>query len=187
MELSYSNYKLKISRGNGILYKLRNFVSKQILRTLFYSFIQPYIDYGLLNWASAPKSYLDPIRNNLRKVIRTMSFKDKYDSTKELFEDFNILEFDENYIYRLGIFMYKLSNNQLPIGINNMFKKLSNQRYNVTSGYLLPSVRTNYGKRFITFKGISTWKNIPVEIKDKGTLGLFKKYYKKFLTEKQQN
>lgn len=173
----------KISKGNGILYKLRDFVSKQILRTLYYSFIQPYIDYGLLNWGSAPKSYLEIIRKNLNKTIRIMSFKGKYESTKELFENFKILDFDSNHKYKIGTFMYKLNNNLLPIKISNMFHKLNTGKENVTSGYLLPSVKTNFGKRFITFTGISNWKKIPKNIKEKGTLKLFSKYYKKHIME----
>ena len=83
--------------------------------------------------------------------------------------------------------MYKFNNNQLPTEISNMFTTLDNQKNKVTSGYLLPSVKTNYGKRFITFRGISSWKNIPSEIKERGTLSLFKKYYKIFLMKNQEN
>ena len=144
---------LKISKGNGILCSIRD-CPQRILRTLCYAFIQPYVDYGLLTWGCAPKTYLEPIRRNLRKAIRIISFKDNYECTKELFLDSKILEFDKNYMYKIGIFMYKLDNKLLTNNICSMFQRLNNEEENITSGFLLPSVKTNFGKRFIYFKGI---------------------------------
>ena len=53
MELSHKTSNLKISKGIGILTKLRRYLSKNVLRTLFYALVQPHIDYGLLVWGSA--------------------------------------------------------------------------------------------------------------------------------------
>ena len=58
---------LKISKGIGILTKLRRYLSKAILRRLFYAFIQPHIDYGLLVWGSAAPSKLKAIKKIYKK------------------------------------------------------------------------------------------------------------------------
>ena len=79
--------------------------------------------------------------------------------------------------------MYKLDNNVLPASISNMFKKLDNNKGIVTSGYLLPCIKTNFGKRYIIFKGISTWKAIPKIIKEKRTIKVFSKHYKQHIIE----
>ena len=68
---------LKISKGIGILAKLRNYLSKKILRTLFYAFVQPRLDYGLLVWANATPTNLKPIKKNLQKAIRKILFKNR--------------------------------------------------------------------------------------------------------------
>ena len=39
-----NHVNLKVSKGLAILYKLRNYVSEQILKMLYFSFIQPHID-----------------------------------------------------------------------------------------------------------------------------------------------
>ena len=44
---------LKLSKGIGLLAKIRHYVPSSILRSLYYSFINPYIDYNLLNWGMA--------------------------------------------------------------------------------------------------------------------------------------
>ena len=41
---------IKISKGIGVLYKLRHFVPETTLRTLFNSFIQSHAMYGIFNW-----------------------------------------------------------------------------------------------------------------------------------------
>ena len=53
---------LKISKGIGIVTKLRRYLSKGVLKTLFYTFVQPHIDYELLVWGSATPSNLKPIK-----------------------------------------------------------------------------------------------------------------------------
>ena len=42
---------------------------------LFFTFIQPHIDHGLLIWGGATASNLKPIPSKLKEAIRKMSFK----------------------------------------------------------------------------------------------------------------
>ena len=39
----------KLRKGIGILSKIRDLVPKNVLKSLYYSFIQPFVDYNLLN------------------------------------------------------------------------------------------------------------------------------------------
>ena len=67
MELYIKHANLKISKGIGILTKLRRYRSKGVLRTLFYVSVQSHIDYGLLVWGSATPSSLKPIKKIYKK------------------------------------------------------------------------------------------------------------------------
>ena len=84
---------LKISKGIGILTKLRRYLSKGVLRTLFYAFVQPHIDYGLLVWGSATPSNLKPIKKNLQKAVRKILFKNRNQPTEPLFHELKALRF----------------------------------------------------------------------------------------------
>ena len=66
---------LKISKGIGILTKLRRYLSKGVLRTLFYAFVQSHIVYGFLVWGSATPNNLKPIKKNSQKAVRKILFK----------------------------------------------------------------------------------------------------------------
>ena len=53
---------LKLSKG-----KLRHLLTKQMLRSLYFTFVQPHIDYGLINWCCANKTSLDSVRKNIKR------------------------------------------------------------------------------------------------------------------------
>ena len=67
----------KLRKGTGILYKIRDFVPQSVLKSLYYSFIQPYVDYNLLNWSSTHTTNLESIRISITKAVRIISFKQK--------------------------------------------------------------------------------------------------------------
>ena len=63
-----NHVNLKISRCKAILTKLRHYVSKDtLLCMLYFAFVQPNIDYGLIVWGSAMPSALKPIQTNKKK------------------------------------------------------------------------------------------------------------------------
>ena len=64
--INYVN--LKLSKGIGILCKLQHLVTKQMLRPIYFTFVQPHIDYGLINWRGANKSTLELVRKKIRKA-----------------------------------------------------------------------------------------------------------------------
>ena len=57
---------MKLSKGIGVLAKLRHYLPKKMLRTLYFAFIQPYINYSLINWGSAANYNLQPIRISIK-------------------------------------------------------------------------------------------------------------------------
>ena len=113
---------LKISKGIGILTKLRRYLSKEILRTLFYAFVQPHLDYGLLVWGSATSTNLKPIKKNLQKAIRKMLFKNRSHSVEPLFKDLKILDFEKHKFLTISSFMWQLTYNNIPDTIKTAFK-----------------------------------------------------------------
>ena len=58
----------KISKGIGILSKVRHFVPQSILLNIYNAFVLPNILYSLLNWGSASNTALDPLHKKLKKL-----------------------------------------------------------------------------------------------------------------------
>ena len=62
-----------ISRGVGIINKLKHFVPEGVLYSLYCTLILPYINYGIIAWGSSNKSNLDRIMKLQKKGVRIMS------------------------------------------------------------------------------------------------------------------
>ena len=126
-----NHVNLKISRGKAILTKLRHYVSKDTLCMLYFAFVQPNIDYGLIVWGSAMPSDLKPIQTNIKKTIRKMLFKKSNHPTEPLFQKLNILDFEKLKLLKIGIFMWKVLDDKVPqtltlnVPILGKVKKLS--------------------------------------------------------------
>ena len=174
-----ANINLKLSKGIGILAKLRHLVSSSVLRTLFFSFIQPHIDYGLINWGCTKSSLLDPIRKNVNKALKIMSFQNEKGNYEKLFKKFNILNFDDHLKLTFGKFIWKIHNKVLSTNFLSMFDSIDSSKAHITSGFVLPHCNTEYKKRFVTFSGIKSWKSIPDEIQKSESLNIFKSKLKK--------
>ena len=85
------NINLKIRRGIGMINKMKDYFPSSTVKNLYYSFIYPYLDYNLINWSSAPISYLKCLNVSNKKAIRTISFKSTREHTKPLFKKYEIL------------------------------------------------------------------------------------------------
>ena len=57
----------------GIINKLKHFVPKGVLYSLYCTLILPYINYGIIAWGSSNKSNLDRIMKLQKKAVRIMS------------------------------------------------------------------------------------------------------------------
>ena len=64
----------KISRGIGVLSKIRYYVNRNILLQLYYSLIYPFLTYGLSIWGNTYNSTLRPLTILQKRAIRTITF-----------------------------------------------------------------------------------------------------------------
>ena len=62
-----SYIKKKIAKGIGILSKARKYLNSDSLKTLYHSFIYPYLDYCIEVWGSACITHLDPLYRMQKK------------------------------------------------------------------------------------------------------------------------
>ena len=81
----------KLSRGIGILSKLRHFVSKHILIQIYYSLIYPYLSYGVIIWGNTYWSNIKPLYIMQKKAIRIINFLTHQEHTSSYFKNWLIL------------------------------------------------------------------------------------------------
>ena len=62
-----------ISRKIGMINKLKFFIPERVLRTLYCTLVLPYINYGILIWGKACKTYLEKIHKLQKWAVRIIS------------------------------------------------------------------------------------------------------------------
>ena len=164
----------RISRSNGIIAKLRHFLTLPQMRQLYYSIIYPYISYAILAWGSAYKSHIKKIQTKQNHAIRLIFFaRTLGKSTESALPLLNLLDvLTVNNIYRLHIlkFTHLWHKGLLPVLFQSYFQYASSihgyeTRYASKRNLYKPEERTNSGKQTVAFAASVLWDNIPVDLK----------------------
>lgn len=174
----------KISRLTVILCKAQYFVTRSLLKSIYYALIYPYIFYGNVVWANAYQSHLEKIYKLRKKLVRIITFKEYSHSSKPLFDNLKIMNvFQVNY-YNIAMLMRNFSNNQLPISLKNIFRT-NNQvhNHNTQSNKKLhkPCIKTNLRKLSISCKGVDIYTSLPIDLKNIQCKSTFKGKLKNYI------
>ena len=169
--------KLKLSKGIGLLAKIRHFVPSDTRRSLYFSFMNPYIDYNLLNWGMAPASNLDQINKKIKKAARIISFKDRDTPSTPLFKALKILPLTKSIELRQANYMWKLLNGFLPQSLS------SNFIFNRRTQYSTSTTRLESLSQYILYAGPKIWNEVPQNIKTKTSLNSFSNNLKEHLLQ----
>ena len=116
-----SYVKSKMSKGIGIMYKARQFLTKKALLMLYHAYIYPYMTYCIEVWGCASQTQLNCLFLLQQKIIRIMSFSHYLAHTNPLFLSMEVLPLMKIFLYKVGLIMYKYSNNLLPECISLLY------------------------------------------------------------------
>ena len=141
---------IKIIKGLGVISRIRQFVSKNTIRMLYFAFAQQHIDYGLLLWGNANKSLTKIITKNL-KIIRKILFKKYNHPTKALFKELNILPFENQKSFLMLQFMWKITFDQMEENIKSLFKQRERTFGENDVKFHIPNVNLDRTKNSIIF------------------------------------
>ena len=139
----------KITKGVGMLAKLRHYVPLNNLRQIYFALVQSHINYAILNWGFATPTNLKNIDISMKKCARVMLFKFKNEHSAPLFNTLKLLNFKINFKLKLAQFLWLTKNENLP-GCTQHFFNIS---HNVLTrqDFILPFPRTNHKRSSIFF------------------------------------
>ena len=127
---------------------------------MFYSFVQSYSNYNIINWSCTKPSFLDPIEKKIKKAIRIISFaKTRYDHTEPLFKQHRILPFRKLVQYRKAVFMWKITNGYAPKVLSESF--VSNEHEQNNKKFVLPHPPNDTAKEYFVYSCVQAWNCLP--------------------------
>ena len=150
----------KVSKSIGIIGRLRFVLPKYTLRTLYYSLIYPYLNYGSIIWGNTFLSNLNRLKKLQKKAIRIISLSTFRSHTNPLFKAESLLKLEDIISLSTVSFMYLFNNNELPRTFDNVFQ-LNNEihTYNTrrSQNYHIASKKTRLGQFSISYVGPIIW------------------------------
>ena len=153
----------KISRGIGIIKKLRPFLHKKSLIDIYYAFVYPFMTYCIHVWGTAHDVHLSKLSVLQKRAIRIIAGVPPRTHSDPLFHDLRITKFDHLQTLNIAVFMYKYHHFLLPDTFEDLFKTNSQfhsypTRY--SSNICMPICKTDRSKRTIRYEGIPVWNKI---------------------------
>ena len=169
--------------------KLRYHVDLHTLRQLYFSFIYPYLTYGITSWGSACKTRLHKIKTKQNKCVRSIFFAYSRDNAIPYFNLLEILTLEK---FKVALFTHKITNNatNVPMIFKGTLTLASevhsyNIRFVSNLDFHQPRISNNYGAATFAFIGSKiSWENIKKKFK-KLRHNNFYKHYKLYLLNTQ--
>ena len=126
-----SHVSKKISRGVGILAKLKHYLPNYLLSNIYYCLVYSYLNYGIHAWGSASPSDTKCLLVLQKKAVRILTGNQYFQiygepagplpSSSPLFSKLNFLKFEDIYKLNIAKFVYSTLCNLSPTVFSNWF------------------------------------------------------------------
>ena len=149
----------KLSRANGIFSKLRHYVPKTTMLSVYYAFFYSHLTYGSLVWSLTSQKNLDIIFTLQKKSIRILNSVNYNAHMNPLFLENKIIKFPDIIKSNQLLFANQFLNNNLPEDLKNMIKfsncihDHSTRIYLRTVGFLFPKLH----QQILVFTQLGIW------------------------------
>ena len=127
-----------------------------------------------------------PLFRIQKKIIRTISFSDKYASSSPLFQRLEILKLNDLHTFNLLCFVFQHNQVTSTGPFQNYFVPLTSvYNYNTRKAskgdmYVSGINTTLYSKRTAKYTGTILWNNLNINIRHSSSLNIFIKRLKDF-------
>ena len=177
----------KMSRCIGIMCKLRHFVTRKMLKNIYYSLLYPHLVYAIEVWGSACATEINKILVLQKRALRIITYNDRLPSVPgplrpptPLFHKMDILKIYDVFQLQLAKFIFNCIHLNVPSIFHNWFKlNYTVHNYNTRSTFsdidnalnsnnifIINARTTHYGLKLIKVSGLKIWNCIPKKIRD---------------------
>ena len=202
------NVALKVSRGLGVIAKLKPFLKDNLIRTIYFSVVYSHLYYGIQAWGSADLIVRNKLNILQNKAVRILSGKQYFQiygqepgplpSSEPLYKKLEILKFDDIFKLSIANFVFSTLTSESPPIFDEWFRYDHEVHGHSTRastdvirenyfdvGYAQQSftlhtkgANNDYGRKMIQVMGPLIWNGIPEDIQEAGTILTFKKHLK---------
>ena len=172
----------KISRGVGILYRLKSKLDNKSLQMIYSTLILPYFNYCCEIWGNTSRSKLDKLIVLQKKAIRVIGGLKRLDHTSSTFAKLKCLKLEDIIQLKTCLHVFNADNNLLPSDLQKRYCRIDQiHNYNTRnckSLYHYPTQKKL--KEFcISVRGVEMYNNLQDTIKTSKSTVNFRARFKK--------
>ena len=156
-ECHINNVCGKLAKFNGLLFKGRNYFSKNVLVKFYNCYAKPLISYGLIAFGATSKSLLEKIFVMQKRIFKTICLKRKFEHASYILHSFEIDTVFDLYFRQIFKETFNQLRGKTPLETFNL-ESLNNRRVTRASvAKTLPSMKTR------TQIMQRSWKNVSLK------------------------
>jgi hypothetical protein len=173
-EYDINELTTRLNKACFAIGSIRPFMSLDVLRSTYFSYVHSVISYGIIFWGNSSCS--KDIFKVQKRIIRVITNSRICDSCRELFKQLDILPLQSQYIYSLLVFINK---NKDEFPLNSQVHRIDTRQ---NSNLHLPSANLRVDQRGVCCAGIKIYNHLPTDIKNlSNDKNKFKLALKRFL------
>ena len=166
--------------------RVKPFVPKSSLITIYNSMTLSHFDYGMLVWSNCGETNLtrlQRLQNVAMRIILGVPFRTHIN---DMLQTLQFMDIRSRITYNTGCMMFKVVNNLAPSYLNCLFQEIRSihslhTRSSEAGNLYVPKCTTQYGKNTFQYRGSVIWNVISKDIRNAKSLMHFKSALKKDL------
>ena len=158
----------KISRGLGMMGRLRKILPSDAIQMLYYSLVYPYLSYCNIIWGGVSANLLHKLEVLQNRAVRIVTGSPYRASSSPLYKQLNLLKFIDIHKLQITQFMYKIRHTLLPEPCLQYCQINMQHTYNIRHFRYFASqpFRTNIRGQCISVLGPKVWNSLPLYVQE---------------------
>lgn len=183
----FDHISSKISKGIGILYKLRGTIPLSALRSIYFALVHPHLVYGIEVYFNAANVYRDRLFLLQKRAIRAINNLSYDDHTNDYFYRNKILKLHDLHRYQICLYTFKTINCGFDVSfLRSIIHHSDTHQYSTrnSNNFILPLFRKSKSQHSLDYVGVRFWNDLCPDIKRHTSLNRFKFSLKNYLLSK---
>ena len=168
----------KLSSACGIFYNIRNKITKDVAKAIYYAIVYPYLHYCNIVWGGSYQTSLNRINITQKKLVRCIMRQRRDAPSNPLFKQLKLLKFDDILKLDLSTFVFKTINHLIITSVEFNARVVGPYNLRNVPPLEVPFARNRHTQMFIPVRGAMLWNSLPENITRSQTLFSFKKKVK---------
>ena len=148
------------------------------------------LSYCSVVWGGIGKTDVQKLQQIVNFAARVIFNKRKQEHVSPLLRQLNWLSVENRLKLDTACFMFKVAHGTVPDTISGLFTRVNEVNQHETRqawDFYTPMMRTQAGRRALSFRGPKLWSTVPQDLKNSVSLRSFKHAYRRILLENQNN